>query len=150
MYSQEYVPLSLCFSYMLSIIVKMNLNPMQSNTSSAFFYARFKIPHNIFTIRKVLCRTGLHAEQRREIAEHKGDDCLYMVIIRKLVLHIPLLFILPMFMTNKVFAVVLSAPISDVLSVVVTVACYSEKHPKYDHTMIFIISFCIGITFLSD
>ncbi|MBR6983100.1 MAG: hypothetical protein IKH75_06140 [Ruminococcus sp.] len=47
-----------------------------------------------------------------------------MVIIRKLVLHIPLLFILPMFMTNKVLAVVLSAPVSDILSVVVTVACF--------------------------
>ena len=43
-----------------------------------------------------------------------------MVIIRKLILHIPLLFILPIFMENKVFAAVMSAPISDVLSVVVT------------------------------
>ena len=37
--------------------------------------------------------------------------CLLMVIIRKLVLHIPLLFILPMVMKNKVLDVVLSAPL---------------------------------------
>ncbi|MBE5774375.1 MAG: hypothetical protein E7337_10635 [Clostridiales bacterium] len=42
-----------------------------------------------------------------------------MVIIRKLVLHIPLLLILPRVMTNKVLAVVLSAPLSDVMSVFV-------------------------------
>ena len=50
--------------------------------------------------------------------------CLLMVIIRKLVLHIPLLLILPMIMENKVLAVVLSAPISDVLSVIVTLLCF--------------------------
>ena len=50
--------------------------------------------------------------------------CLLMVIIRKLVLHIPLLVILPLFMPNKVLAVVLSAPVSDILSVVVTCVCF--------------------------
>lgn len=50
--------------------------------------------------------------------------CLMMVIIRKLVLHIPLLFILPMVMKNKVLAVVLSAPLSDVISVVVTLLVF--------------------------
>lgn len=45
---------------------------------------------------------------------------LAMVIIRKLVLHIPLLFILPLIMDNKVLAVVLTETISDVVSVAVT------------------------------
>ena len=62
--------------------------------------------------------------QQITLSTGQEKDCLYMVIIRKLVLHIPLLFILPMFMKNKVLAVVLSAPISDVLSVMVTVACF--------------------------
>ena len=62
--------------------------------------------------------------QQITLSTDQEKDCLYMVIIRKLVLHIPLLFILPMFMTNKVLAVVLSVPISDILSVVVTVACF--------------------------
>lgn len=44
--------------------------------------------------------------------------CLLMVIIRKLILHIPLLLILPRVMTNKVLAAVLSAPLSDVMSVI--------------------------------
>ena len=62
--------------------------------------------------------------QQITLSTGQEKDCLSMVIIRKLVLHIPLLFILPVFMTNKTLAVVLSAPISDVLSVVVTVACF--------------------------
>ncbi|MCR5143037.1 MAG: MATE family efflux transporter, partial [Ruminococcus sp.] len=62
--------------------------------------------------------------QQITLSTGQEKDCLYMVIIRKLVLHIPLLFILPMFMTNKTLAVVLSAPVSDVLSVVVTVVCF--------------------------
>ena len=62
--------------------------------------------------------------QQITLSTGQEKDCLYMVIIRKLMLHIPLLFIMPMFMTNKTFAVVLSALISDVLSVVLTVACF--------------------------
>jgi len=45
---------------------------------------------------------------------------LAMVIIRKLVLHIPLLFLLPLVMQNKVLAVVLAETISDIVSVAVT------------------------------
>lgn len=37
---------------------------------------------------------------------------------------IPLLLIMPMIMKNKVLAVVLSAPISDVLSVALTLLCF--------------------------
>mgnify|MGYP002624850678 CR=1 FL=1 len=58
--------------------------------------------------------------------------CLLMVIIRKLILHIPLLFILPMVMKNKVLAVVLSAPLSDVISVVVTLLFFV---PSFYHSL---------------
>ncbi len=58
--------------------------------------------------------------QQINLSTGQEKSCLFMVIIRKLILHIPLLFILPMIMKNKVLAVVLSAPISDILSVIVT------------------------------
>jgi Na+-driven multidrug efflux pump len=58
--------------------------------------------------------------QQINLSTGQEKACLYMVIIRKLILHIPLLVILPLFMENKVLAVVLSAPISDIMSVVVT------------------------------
>lgn len=58
--------------------------------------------------------------QQINLSTGQEKACLWMVMIRKLLLHIPLLLALPMVMRNKVLAVVLSAPISDVLSVAVT------------------------------
>ncbi len=60
------------------------------------------------------------AFQQINLSTGQETACLFMVSIRKVFLHIPLLFILPIFMQNKVFAVVLSAPVSDVLAVIVT------------------------------
>ena len=42
--------------------------------------------------------------QQITLSTGQEKDYLYIVILRKLVLHIPLLFMLPMFMTNKVLA----------------------------------------------
>lgn len=47
-------------------------------------------------------------------------------------MHIPLLLNLPMVMENKVLAVVLSEPVSDVLSVVATLLFFA---PGFYHTM---------------
>ena len=63
--------------------------------------------------------------QQINLSTGQEKACLSMVIIRKLILHIPLLIILPMVMKNKVFAVVLSAPVSDVLSVAVTMIFFA-------------------------
>jgi len=62
--------------------------------------------------------------QQINLSTGQEKACLWMVMIRKLVLHIPLLLVLPMVMKSKVLAVVLSAPISDVLSVVVTLLVF--------------------------
>ena len=45
---------------------------------------------------------------------------LLMACLRKLILLIPLIFILPLFMENKVFAVFLAEPVSDVVAAAVT------------------------------
>ncbi|MBR1683759.1 MAG: MATE family efflux transporter, partial [Clostridia bacterium] len=58
--------------------------------------------------------------QQIYLSTGQEKSSLAMVIIRKLVLHIPLLFILPLIMKNKVLGVVLAEPISDIVSVVVT------------------------------
>ena len=68
----------------------------------------------VIPVQAVFQQINLSAGQER--------SCLYMAIIRKLILHIPLLLILPVVMANKVFAVVLSAPLSDIISVVMTLS----------------------------
>ncbi len=70
--------------------------------------------------------------QQINLSTGQEKACLWMVMIRKLVLHIPLLLVLPMVMKNKVLAVVLSAPVSDVLSVVVTMIFFV---PGFYHKM---------------
>ena len=60
---------------------------------------------------------------------------LAMVILRKLVLHIPLLFILPLCMENKVLAVVLAETISDVVSVVITSIYFIPEFHKKLHRL---------------
>jgi len=45
---------------------------------------------------------------------------LIMACLRKIILLIPLIFILPLFMENKVFAVFMAEPISDMIAGLVT------------------------------
>ena len=44
---------------------------------------------------------------------------LFIACLRKIILLIPLIYILPAFLTDKVFAVFLAEPVSDFISVVV-------------------------------
>lgn len=62
--------------------------------------------------------------QQINLSTGQERACLSMVIIRKLILHIPLLLVLPMIMKDKVLAVVLSAPVSDVISVSATMVFF--------------------------
>lgn len=48
---------------------------------------------------------------------------LLLACQRKIVLLIPLIFILPQFMANKVFAVFLAEPVSDIVSAIVALTC---------------------------
>ena len=52
---------------------------------------------------------------------------LLMACLRKIVLLIPLIFILPMFFENKVFAVFLAEPVSDILAAAVTTGTFLSK-----------------------
>ena len=49
---------------------------------------------------------------------------LFMACLRKLILLIPLIFILPRFLSNQVFAVFLAEPISDILAAAVTTSTF--------------------------
>ena len=56
--------------------------------------------------------------------------CLLMACLRKLILLIPLIFILPLFFENKVFAVFLAEPVSDIAAAVVTVSVFFTRFDK--------------------
>jgi Na+-driven multidrug efflux pump len=57
-------------------------------------------------------------------------DMKVLACLRKLILLIPLIFILPLFFENKVFAVFLAEPVSDIVAAVVTVTVFFAQSDK--------------------
>lgn len=55
---------------------------------------------------------------------------LFMACLRKLILLIPLIFILPQFIENQVFAVFLAEPISDIIAAAVTTGTFFKRFNK--------------------
>ena len=60
--------------------------------------------------------------QQTFMALGQAKISLLMACLRKLVLLIPLIFILPFFFSNKVFGVFIAEPVSDILAATVTAA----------------------------
>ena len=58
--------------------------------------------------------------QQSFMALGQAKVSLLLACLRKLILLIPLIFILPLFIQNKVFAVFLAEPISDILAAIIT------------------------------
>ena len=68
--------------------------------------------------------------QQSFVALGQAKVSLLMACLRKLVLLIPLIFILPNFFTDQVFAVLLAEPISDVIAAAVTTVLFLTGFPK--------------------
>lgn len=62
--------------------------------------------------------------QQTFVALGKAAHSLFLAVLRKLILLIPFIYILPNFFENKVFAVFLAEPVSDFLAVVTTVTLF--------------------------
>ncbi|MGM9590773.1 MAG: MATE family efflux transporter [Faecousia sp.] len=62
--------------------------------------------------------------QQAFLALGQAKSCLLMACLRKLILLIPLIFILPNFFADKAFAVFLAEPVSDILAAVITTATF--------------------------
>lgn len=68
--------------------------------------------------------------QQSFMALGQAKVSLLLACLRKIVLLIPLIFILPVFFENKVFAVFLAEPVSDILAAVVTTTVFMIKFNK--------------------
>ena len=55
---------------------------------------------------------------------------LFLACLRKIILLIPLIFILPLFLENKVFAVFLAEPVSDITAALVTTIAFLSQFNK--------------------
>ena len=63
--------------------------------------------------------------QQTFLAVGNAKTSLFLAILRKIILLIPLIFILPNFFENKVFAVFLAEPVADTLAVATTVTLFT-------------------------
>ena len=68
--------------------------------------------------------------QQSFMALGQAKVSLIMACLRKLILLIPLIFIFPVFMSNKVLAVFLAEPVSDIIAAVVTTSVFMVKFKK--------------------
>ena len=68
--------------------------------------------------------------QQSFMALGQAKVSLIMACLRKLILLIPLIFILPVFIKNKVFAVFLAEPISDIIAAAVTTIVFMVKFDR--------------------
>ena len=62
--------------------------------------------------------------QQTFIAVNKSVQAIFLALLRKVVLLIPLIYILPNFFSDKVFAVYLAEPVADGIAVTVTVILF--------------------------
>ena len=65
--------------------------------------------------------------QQSFMALGQAKVSLFLAVLRKLILLIPLIFLFPMLMENKVFAVFLAEPVSDILAATVTTSVFWGK-----------------------
>jgi len=68
--------------------------------------------------------------QQAFVALGQAKVSLLLACLRKLILLIPLIFILPLFMENKAFAVFLAEPVSDILAATVTTITFFRFFTK--------------------
>lgn len=68
--------------------------------------------------------------QQTFVAIGEAKISLFLALLRKIILLIPLIFILPLFLADKVFAVFLAEPIADFLAAVTTFTCFKIKFTK--------------------
>ena len=68
--------------------------------------------------------------QQTFIAIGQAKSSLFLALLRKIILLIPLIYILPNFFTDKVFAVFLAEPISDTIAVLCTVSLFTYQFRK--------------------
>ncbi|MGN1003452.1 MAG: MATE family efflux transporter [Oscillospiraceae bacterium] len=71
-----------------------------------------------------------HACQQSFVALGQAKISLFLALLRKFILLIPLIFILPHFFANKVFAVFLAEPVADILAAATTGTLFFTRLPK--------------------
>ncbi len=68
--------------------------------------------------------------QQTFVALGQAKVSLFLALLRKIILLIPLIFILPRFLSDQIFAVWLAEPIADILAATTTGCMFAWQFPK--------------------
>lgn len=86
------------------------------------------------TLRVYVASLGLFglqsSVQQFFVSTGQAKASMFIACLRKVILLIPFIFILPLFMADKVFAVFLAEPVSDLISVITATSIFLCKFPK--------------------
>lgn len=119
--------LASCLTYSMLMWAAAMLFP--ELLAGAFTNDEDVISYASWAMRIYMASTGIFgaqiACQQTFVALGKAVHSLFLAVLRKIILLIPLIYILPNFFDNKVFAVFLAEPVSDFLAVCSTVALFS-------------------------
>lgn len=92
------------------------------------------VDHTTWALRIYLigfCALGVQFScQQTFVALGQAKISLFLALLRKIFLLIPLIFILPMILTDKVFAVFLAEPVADLLAATITGTVFAVQFPK--------------------
>ena len=87
-----------------------------------------------WALRIYMAATGIFgvqiACQQTFIALGNAKASLFLAVLRKIILLIPIIYILPHFFTNKVFGVFLAEPVADMLAVCTTACMFAIQFKK--------------------
>ena len=86
------------------------------------------VRYGAWALRVYMGATGIFgiqvACQQTFIALGNAKASLFLAVLRKIILLVPLIYLLPLFFTDKVFAVFLAEPIADLLAVITTATLF--------------------------
>ena len=109
------------FIWALTMLVPGGLARIFSSDEATVEYTRWAMRIYMASI----CFFGAQiACQQTFVALGKAVQSLFLAVLRKLILLIPLIYLLPHFFENKEFAVFLAEPVSDFLAVATTVTLF--------------------------
>lgn len=124
-----WVLLRACLTYSLAMWVLVQLFPKAF--ALIFNDAPEMVSYTAWALRIYMAATGIFgiqiACQQTFIALGNAKTSLFLAVLRKIILLIPLIYILPHFFADKVFAVFLAEPVADTLAVTATAIMFAVQ-----------------------
>ena len=126
------VLLKACIAYSLTLWLLVQLFPQ-------LFVLIFNdnpdlVNYASWALRIYMAATGIFgaqiACQQTFVALGNAKTSLFLAVLRKIILLIPLIYLLPLFFSDKVFAVFLAEPVADLLAVCTTVILFTIQFKK--------------------